>query len=172
MLTQVRFQNTKKARNGNSRYVRCKLEDFTGAVECVMWPDDFARYKDEVHEDRICFVKAVVERTREEPGLVLNRVFSIDQARRELTRALVLGLVSGLHGENELENALSVLQRAPGSCPVFLQVRDAGGKRVNLRLGESYRINPATLAIEELEGVVGAGRVHFSGPGNGRNGGR
>src|SRR5262249_15064189 len=39
MLTQVRFQNTKKARNGNSRYVRCKLEDFTGAVECVMWPD-------------------------------------------------------------------------------------------------------------------------------------
>src|SRR5207253_3565552 len=25
MLTQVRFQNTKKARNGNTRYVRCRL---------------------------------------------------------------------------------------------------------------------------------------------------
>ena len=38
----MRFMNTKKAgRNGNTRYVRCKLEDFTGPVECVMWPDEF-----------------------------------------------------------------------------------------------------------------------------------
>ena len=44
--------NTKKARNGNSRYARCKLEDFTGAVECVMWPDDFVRFKDEFVDDQ------------------------------------------------------------------------------------------------------------------------
>src|SRR5262249_23305493 len=55
MLTQVRLMNTKKARNGNSRYVRCKLEDFTGAAECVMWPDDYVRFKDLIEEDRICF---------------------------------------------------------------------------------------------------------------------
>src|SRR4029078_968605 len=36
MLTLVRFQNTKKARNGNSRYARFKLEDFAGLAECVM----------------------------------------------------------------------------------------------------------------------------------------
>ena len=90
MLTQVRFMNTKKARNGNSRYVRCKLEDFTGAAECVMWPDDFVRYKDEVHEDRVCFVKGAVERNREEPGLVLTRILSIEQAQRELARGLYL----------------------------------------------------------------------------------
>src|SRR5262249_40214678 len=73
MLTQIRFLNTKKARNGNSRYVRCKLEDFSGAVECVMWPDDFVRYKDDVREDHVCFVKGAVERNREEPGLILTR---------------------------------------------------------------------------------------------------
>jgi DNA polymerase-3 subunit alpha len=172
ILTQVRFQNTKKARNGNSRYVRCKLEDFTGAVECVMWPDDFARYKDEIHEDRICFVRAAVERTREEPGLILSRVFSIEQARRELTRGLVLSLVSGVHGESELEAALQMLQRAPGSCPVYVAVRDASGKRASLRLGETYRINPEKLPISELEDLLGVGRVIFSGPNNGRNGGR
>ena len=33
-----------------------------------MWPDDFVRYKDDFVEDRICFVKGTVERTREEPG--------------------------------------------------------------------------------------------------------
>src|SRR5438132_3756954 len=91
MLTQVRFQNTKKARNGNSRYVRCKLEDLSGAVECVMWPDDFLRHKDEFQEDRVCMVRGIVERTREEPGLVLSRVLSVPQARQELTKWLKLG---------------------------------------------------------------------------------
>src|SRR5262249_49237175 len=61
MLTQVRYMNTKKARNGNTRYVRCKLEDFTGTAECVMWPEDYLRFKDEISEDRVCFVKATVE---------------------------------------------------------------------------------------------------------------
>src|SRR5207249_7000294 len=32
MVTQLRYMNTKKARNGNSRYLRCKIEDFSGAV--------------------------------------------------------------------------------------------------------------------------------------------
>jgi putative transcriptional regulator len=43
-------------------------------VECVTWPDDFLRCKDDIAEDRICFVRATVERSREEPGLVVNRV--------------------------------------------------------------------------------------------------
>ena len=54
MLTVVRLMNTKNARNGNSRYARFKLEDFSGSVECVMWPDVFAKYKELVEEDRIC----------------------------------------------------------------------------------------------------------------------
>ncbi|GIW79129.1 MAG: hypothetical protein KatS3mg105_0936 [Gemmatales bacterium] len=86
MMTQIRFQNVKKARNGNTRYARCRFEDLTGSAECVMWPDDFVKHKDDFVEDRVCFVKATVERTREEPGLVLARVLDLDQAQRELTR--------------------------------------------------------------------------------------
>ena len=73
MLTQVRFMNTKRpGRNGHSRYVRCKLEDFTGIVECMMWPDEFVRYKDEFADDRIVFVKGAVEHRLEQPSLVLD----------------------------------------------------------------------------------------------------
>jgi DNA polymerase-3 subunit alpha len=172
MLTQVRFQNTKKARNGNTRYARFKLEDFTGAVECVLWPEDFARYKEEVQEDRVCFVKAAVERSREEPGLIISRILSIEQAQRELTKGLVLWLSSSAHGPREIDALARVLQRTPGSCPVYLDVRDAAGKRALLKVSDQFRINPATLALEELEAILGPGRVKFSGPsnGNGRNG--
>ena len=70
MLVGVRFANTKVARNGNSKYLRCKLEDLTGAIECVMWPDDLARCREEVREEQPYFVRGVVERTREQPSLI------------------------------------------------------------------------------------------------------
>ena len=50
------FLHDPAARNGKSRYARFKLEDFSGAAECVMWPEDYDKYKDLVEEDKICFV--------------------------------------------------------------------------------------------------------------------
>jgi DNA polymerase-3 subunit alpha len=167
MLTQVRFQNTKKARNGNSRYARFKLEDLTGSIECVLWPDDFVRFKDDVAEDRVCFVKAAVERTREEPGLIIQRIMSVEQAQRELTRGLWLALALGTHGPEHVDAVAPVLRRHPGACPVFLTIVDAAGKRAVVRADESFRINPASVPLDELELILGPGRAKFAGATNG-----
>jgi DNA polymerase-3 subunit alpha len=172
MLTQVRYMNTKKARNGNSRYLRCKLEDLTGATECVMWPDDFVRHKDDIVEDRVCFVRATVERTREEPGLVVTRILSMEQAQRELTKGLVLYLSLKEHEDQHIDAIARILKRTPGPCPVYLHLRDTEGKRCRLRAGEGFRVNPANVSTGELETILGIGAVKFAGPvnGNGKNG--
>jgi DNA polymerase-3 subunit alpha len=172
MLAEVRYQNTKKARNGNTRYARFRLEDFSGSVPCVMWPDDYARFKDEISEDRVCFVKAAVERTREEPGLIVTRILGIEQAQREQTRGLVLILHAGEHGPESIDTVARVLRRSPGQCPVYLNVRDLCGKWTQLKTADEFRINPSTLPTAELETILGAGHVRFSGPFNGQNNGR
>jgi DNA polymerase-3 subunit alpha len=176
MLTQVRFMNTKKARNGNTRYVRCKLEDLTGSVECVLWPDDYSRLKESVHEDRICFVKATVERTREEPGLIINDILGMEQAQRELTKGLMLLLSIGVHGPETIDGLARILERTPGTCPVYLQVRDGAGKRSVLKVGSQYQVNPNNVPADELEMLLGQGRVKFSagtnGNGNGNGNGK
>jgi DNA polymerase-3 subunit alpha len=171
MLTQVRLLNTKKARNGNTRYVRCKLEDFTGAAECVMWPDDYLRYKDLIEEDKICFVAGIVERTREEPGLQLTRVVTLEQGKRERTTGLVL-MMGLAHEPAELDAIGRVLRRAPGAVPVFVHVQDAAGKWLKLKLGDDYRVNPDKLIKTDLETILGPGRVQLSrqASANGRNG--
>lgn len=172
MLAELRLMNTKRARNGNTRYLRCKVEDFTGSVECVMWPDDYARFKDEVQPDRVCFVKGSVERSREEPGLILTRIMSIEQAQRELTKGLVLSLTVGQHEPNRIDQLARILQRSPGACPVSLDVKDAGrGKRWYLKLSEDFRINPTTVSIADLEVLLGQGRAKFTGFGNGNGNG-
>jgi DNA polymerase-3 subunit alpha len=172
VLTQIRLMNTKRARNGNTRYARCKLEDLTGSAECVMWPDDYLRHKEDFVEDRVCFVRGTVDRTREEPGLILTRILSVEQAQRELTKGLVLSLRLGVHEPDVIDAIGRILERAQGSCPVYLAVRDGAGRKRVLKLGEPWRINPANVPIADLEMLLGQGAVKFSGPVNGhtRNG--
>jgi DNA polymerase-3 subunit alpha len=174
MLSQVRFKHTEKARNGHSKFVRCNIEDMTGAIECLMWPDDLARHKEEPHDEQVCFVRGAIDPRSQsgKPLLLLTRFLSIEQAQRELTRLMILTLRLDCHGPEHIEAIGRILRRTPGPCPVFLDVRDAGGKWARLKLSEEFAIDPRNVATAELEEVLGPGTVKFSGPavGNGRNG--
>jgi DNA polymerase-3 subunit alpha len=161
MLTQLEFRNTKKARNGNSRYMLCRLEDFTGTARCVMWPDDLARQQDEAVADRVCFVRGTVDRSREEVNVVLTRILSPEHARRELARALYLLLRLGQHGNDEVDRIGQVLQKSPGPCPVYLTIKDGADRFAVLRLGRDFAINPATLVQDDLESLLGPGGVRL-----------
>lgn len=166
MMTDVRFMNTKKARNGLTRYVRCKLEDFTGEIECVMWPDDLARTKEEFKDDKVALLRGSIDRNMDRPLLVLTRVFTLEQARLELTRGLRLSLRQGIHDSSHIDALARLLQRTPGPCPVTLVVNDTAGKRCRLRLSEDFRVNATEFPLEEMEMLLGAGSVEFHG-GNG-----
>jgi DNA polymerase-3 subunit alpha len=164
MLTQVRFMNTKRpGRNGNSRYVRCKLEDVTGIVECMMWPDEFVRFKDEFVDDRIVFVRGAVEHKGEQPSVVLTKAFDLETARKELTKGLVVTLALGEHSPQVVEQLSRELRRFPGACPVYIQVRDGTNRRAVLRASEQFRVNPAAVDVGRLEMLLGPGRVAYSG---------
>ncbi len=170
MLTVVRLMNTKKARNGNSRYARFKLEDFSGAAECVMWPDDYVKYKDLIEEDKICFVTAVVERKTDEPILQVTRVVTKEQGQLERTTGLVLvmDLTDNTDADMRmLESIKSVLGRARGNLPVFLHIRDGMGKWLRMKAGDDCKVNPTTISKADLETILGPGRVEFSRQGNG-----
>jgi DNA polymerase-3 subunit alpha len=166
MLTQVRFQNTKKARNGNSRFARCKLEDFTGSVECLIWPDDLVKHKDLVQDDQVCFVCGAVDRGRDQLIVQMTRVLTLEQGVKERTTGMVVTLDLSADPDRDariLDSLAAALKRAPrGGCPVFLYIRDGAGRWLRLKAGEDFRINPLTVAKAELESLVGAGRVEFS----------
>jgi DNA polymerase-3 subunit alpha len=163
MVTQLRFMNVKKARSNNTRYVRCKFEDFTGQLESMMWPDEFVKYKDFFVEDRIMLAEGVIEQRGEEPQFVISRVLTIDTARKELTKGLVLRLELGRFGVQNIEEAAKVLRKTPGPCPVYVQISDGVGKKAVLRAGERFRVNPAEVRLGELESLFGPNCVMFTG---------
>jgi DNA polymerase-3 subunit alpha len=159
MLTQVQFRNTKKARNGNSRYLLCRLEDFSGAARCVMWPDDLARFKGDVQDDDIRIVQGTLDRSREEVNVVLTRILTLEQARSELARELHLLLRLGRQRPEDVDRLERILRDTPGPCQVIVTVKDSAGKECILKLGRGLAVNPAVVALDRLEELLGRGAV-------------
>jgi DNA polymerase-3 subunit alpha len=161
MFTQIALKNTQKARNGNNRYFLARIEDMSGSAKCVMWPDDFARFKEEIRDDVPYIIKGSVDRRREEPTLIINRILTLEQAKRELARGLYLLLRLGRSQTEDIDRLGAVLRQSPGPCPVFLTIKDGADKFCVLKLGRDFGVNPSTFAQEDLEAILGPNSVRL-----------
>jgi DNA polymerase-3 subunit alpha len=166
MIVELQVRTANKGRNVGRKYATFRVEDFTGAVRCILWSDEYARFQELVAPDAVHLFEGVLNWTdgRAEPDFQIKKVLTIEEARREFTKSMVLKFAYG-DDEGSLRkiDAVSViLKRYKGTCPVYLSVRDANGKQVQLKLSEDYRVNPASLKAEELEMLLGPGSVLFS----------
>jgi DNA polymerase-3 subunit alpha len=163
MVTQMQMRTVQK--NGK-RWAMFYLEDFTGQCKCILWSDEYARFKEMVVDDAVLLFEGVVEwREGGSAGdLIVKKVLTVDDARREMTRSIVLR-VPYTEDEEELRKFDAVrviLKRNRGQTPVYLNVRDANGRQVQLKLDAELSINPANLRAEELEMILGPGAVLFA----------
>jgi DNA polymerase-3 subunit alpha len=168
----VRIRTAQNSRSKNAQFLRCKIEDLTGEVECLMWGDEYARHKDVVAEDRVCFVKGTLDdrSTRSEPTLILSRILTVEQMQREGCGEVWLRVKLGEHQPAMIDHIADVLKRYPGTCPVTLVVLDPAGRRSQLRLGPQFRVNPLAFQPAEVEALLGPGSVKLVGNGSTRNG--
>jgi DNA polymerase-3 subunit alpha len=164
MISGVRFTNAKRAYNGDTRMARFEFEDLTGSAECVMFPRDFSQHKDDISNDRVCFVKATVERTREKPGLIINRILPLEHGKRMNLRGLKLQFLNGTHTPELVNRVGQVLQRARGSCPVYVEIADEMGKRAKFKLSNEFLVDPDRLPIGDLKMLLGDHQVQLMGP--------
>ena len=123
MVGSVKTATTKKATaSGQSRYANFDLEDPAGIVRCIAWPADFSRYENLIKADSITVVQGRVDRRGREPNLIVNRMFSLDEADREFTTQVAIKFEQGLHTRDDVELVHRVVQRHPGSTGVILVV--------------------------------------------------
>lgn len=166
MITNFEARTANKGRNIGRKYAMFRIEDFTGSLRAMMWSDEYSRFKDIVCSDYVGLFEGTLVwgEGRAEPDFQVKKVITIEEARAEFTKSMVLKLAYTEDDDElrKLEAVSLILKRYRGSCPVFLSVRDAAGKQVQMKLNDEYKVNPALLKLEELELVLGQGSVIFS----------
>lgn len=165
MITGVRYTNAKRSRTGDTRMARYNFEDLTGSIECVMFPEAFGNHKDDVVNDKVCFVKATIDRTRDKPGLIVNKIIQLDQGKRHARNggSLRISLEQEVHDQQVISQLGAMLKRFRGNTPVMINISNATGKRVVFQLGADYRIDLERLPLEDVKMLVGERSVHVMG---------
>ncbi|HUR53318.1 MAG TPA: OB-fold nucleic acid binding domain-containing protein, partial [Gemmataceae bacterium] len=166
MIANLEVRTANKGRNAGRKYATFRIEDFTGSVRCILWSDEYQRFQSLITADAVHLFEGTLNWSegRAEPDFQIKKILTIDEARSEFTKSMLLKLAYSEDAESlrKLDAISLVLKRAKGPCPVFLSVRDPAGRQVQLRLNDDHRVNPANLNVQELEMLLGPGAVLFT----------
>jgi DNA polymerase-3 subunit alpha len=162
MIVNLGVKSTKTGK----RFAIFRVEDFTGSVKCILWSDEFARFQEQVVNDGIAIFEGTLSwGDRTEPVFIVRRVLSIEEAKKEFTRGLVLRMnyQEEDDGRRQFEAVAHVLNKTKGNCPVYVTVRDKTGLAAQFKLNVEFSVNPKDIGVEELEMILGKGAVFFVG---------
>ena len=127
MISSIKLVTAKKSsRNGHTRYANFDLEDSSGIIRCIAWPEDYARYEELFRPESIIIVAGKVDRRSREPNLVVNRIYTLDQADKEFTAQVAIKFERGRHSADDIQRVRSVMTRFPGATEVILIVDSFG----------------------------------------------
>jgi DNA polymerase-3 subunit alpha len=165
MISSVQIRNVQRSRSGLTRMAKLTFEDLTGTTPAMIWPEEYARLEELVRQDQIGFVKGTLDRRRDPPEVVITQIFPLERATAELARGVVVQLQKGVHDSEHLERLLRLVRVRPGHLDLYLELRGIEHlRRAIYKAGASLRIRYDEQLVHELEGVVGAGKVHLLGP--------
>ncbi|GBD35903.1 DNA polymerase III subunit alpha [bacterium HR36] len=161
MITDVRITHARRSRSPNTKMARFRLSDFSSSIECLIFPDDYAACQEWIGEEAIAFVRGTLDRSRDLPTLIVTRVLSYEWVVRELTRAVLLRVSLVQHSPHTIAYIRSILQRSPGPCPVYIEVRDRNNRRALLALDKAYNVDVANLDCNALQQLLGKNGIYF-----------
>ena len=154
----MKLRNTKKG----ERYGNFNLEDKSGFIEVIAWPDTYKKCAELLGSDDPIFVKGRLEVGEDRMQVIANEIGALGEAVKNIKNG-VLNANGKANGEkvhlyvreqevsaDELVLLRDTLLNHPGRATVFLHLLGTGQSETIIELPEQVRI----ASTPELESVV------------------
>jgi DNA polymerase-3 subunit alpha len=151
ILTSV---NRRVNKNGLT-WASAQLEDLTGGIEVLFFPQAYSVLGADVAEDSVVLVKArVSQRDDRGPSLIVNDLAVPDLSAIGVAKPLAVSLPTRLCTADKVGALKKVLASHPGSSDVHLRL--VSGERITmLRLDDSLRVTPSSALMGDLKALLG-----------------
>ncbi len=158
IVTIMKNLKTKKG----DRMAVVQLEDLTGAVEAVIFPDAFQRHQSLLTPDAALLVKGILD--VEDSGnrkILVNEIQSLAGIRQRLAKSVTIRVNLAGIPPNEVEKLQTVLGQHPGEAGVVFQLEQPKAFLVTLRPNQFVKVLPNVQFVQEVESICGVGTVMF-----------
>ncbi|MFH1338795.1 MAG: DNA polymerase III subunit alpha [Candidatus Omnitrophota bacterium] len=133
-----------------------KLEDLEGIVEVLIFPQTYKQVAKNIQPNSIVLVKGKLNLKEDAPKIIADGLMIFDDIYR-----LVSGInidISGIR-ENLFDSLKTKLLDSSGRVPIYLNLDTPSRSRVQLVVGEEFFVEPNEELIDEIESLLGEGRV-------------
>jgi DNA polymerase-3 subunit alpha len=147
-----------------------QLEDVTGTVRVVAFPDAFERYQRTIEDGRAVLVVASMKGEGDHVELTADEVAVLDDV--ESQRAAALRIVVDLEeiDERSLENIKEYLLAHPGELPVRFELRRGGRFSARLVPPPALKVDGGPELRDGLKPLLGSGWAEYEFDTSSRNG--
>jgi len=131
------------------------LEDMTGQLEVVVFPDAYRQNYEYLREDILVWVKGKLSPNSDSPRLILSEIMLLEEALEKLARKVVIRLyLPGLE-KVLLEELKSLLAANRGQCPVYFELEKPLAFRLLVQSAEEEKVKPSTKLRQQVENLLG-----------------
>jgi DNA polymerase-3 subunit alpha len=164
MLSAIKYSQTKNPRTpgANTKYAMFDLEDTTGPVRCIVWPEEFANHGHLVQADATLVVRGAVDRRpgSDEANLIVNELIPFSELAGRFTKGIVVRVSEQQHAERGLEDLYEILRGYPGNCELQLVLCLADGSRVTMK-SEAVRVELNAEMRGRVDALLGPGNLRL-----------
>jgi DNA polymerase-3 subunit alpha len=156
VVTALKLKNTKKG----ERYANFNLEDKTGFVDTIAWPDTYRETADCIGRDDPIRVRGRLDVGEERITLIANDILPLEEACAQVIASPVRTAPREVHfylrevTRRELQTFHDLIAREQGQASVYLHVTTDAQETV---IGPAdIRINPSTTLLDTVHRKFGA----------------
>ena len=157
VIHSLKLKNSKKG----DRYATFNLEDKTGVVEVIAWPETYRKCEAVIHGEEPVVVAGAVDVGEERCQLIANEVLPLTAAREQAVKQVHFALLADRVDEKHLHKLRDTLSQHRGSCPAFLHLLLPDRTETVIALPPALRVAPSEKLIEEIDGMLGNGVTSF-----------
>ncbi len=135
------------------------LEDLSGRIEVVAFPDSYKRYFDYLGEGQLVWVKGRFMGEGENRRIHLVQIMPLaDALQRQAKRVILSIFLPGLE-ESVFTDLKEMLDKHSGKCPVLFELETPHSYRMIAQSLEVQGVTPSDDLTKSIESLLGEGSV-------------
>lgn len=149
LVTLGREMITKKG----TRMAFASLEDMSGTIELVIFPDAYAKAESLVKSDGILIVEGILEKTEQKPKILVENVVALEQKIKD-SKHMYLNLAGDM--STKMEKLKKLIEKYPGNTQVYLKLNlDEIRHNVTMKITDPKGVQASREFFDELNTAFG-----------------
>jgi DNA polymerase-3 subunit alpha len=131
------------------------IEDLHGSAEIIIFSSVYSSVNTLLTDDHPILVQGQVQKDENSVKILADTVIPMEKAEETWTADIHFNLDLTHTPKDLMVKLRNILEKHPGSCQAYLNLRDPGKTEIIIALPDTVRLKPGSALRQEVYGLLG-----------------